>query len=184
MEINPVHVLSGKEREGKPMYKIRPIAATDAEPYLELCRRLDRETSFMLYEPGERTTTIAEQRKQIESILKTDNQMIFVAESDHQLVGHLQAYGGRLRRNRHTVYLVIGVLQAYAGQGIGTALFQTMEEWARSVGAHRLELTVMTHNGTAIALYRKMGFEVEGIARETLFVDGRYVDEYWMAKLL
>lgn len=129
-------------------------------------------------------TMLDEQRKQIESMLKTENQMLFVAESDHQLVGHLQAFGGRLRRNRKTLYLVVGVLQVHAGRGVGTALFQTLEEWARNIGVHRLELTVMTHNAAAVALYRKMGFEVEGTARDTLLVDGRYVDEYLMAKLL
>ena len=166
------------------MYKVRSITLKDAAPYLDLCRRLDQETSFMLYEPGERTTTVDEQRQQIESILKTDNQMIFVTETGYQLVGHLQAIGGRFQRNRRTVYLVVGILQEFSGQGIGTALFRAMEDWAKKIGAHRLELTVMTHNLAAVALYRKMGFEIEGTARDTLLVDGQYVDEYLMAKLI
>ena len=112
------------------MYKVRSITLKDAAPYLDLCRRLDQETSFMLYEPGERTTTVDEQRQQIESILKTDNQMIFVTETGYQLVGHLQAIGGRFQRNRRTVYLVVGILQEFSGQGIGTALFRAMEDWA------------------------------------------------------
>lgn len=163
---------------------IRPIAVEDTVSYLELCRRLDEETSFMLYEPGERATTLERQRDQIASILDTDNEMIFVAHDGENLIGHLSVFGGRRHRNRKTVYLVIGVLQAYTGQGVGTALFQVMEEWVRGIGAHRIELTVMTHNGVAMALYKKMGFEIEGTARETLFVDGRYVDEYFMAKLI
>lgn len=154
------------------MAEIRTITVEDASLYLELCCRLDQETPFMMFEPGERTTTVAEQRKQIASMLLTDNQMIFVAENHGQLVGHLQAFGGRHRRNRNTVYLVVGVLQTYANQGIGTALFQAMEDWAKRNGAHRLELTVMTHNAAAVALYQKLGFEIEGTARDTLLVDG------------
>jgi len=72
------------------MYGVRPIVTKDAASYLELCRRLDQETSFMLYEPGERTTTVDEQRALIDSILQTDNQMIFVSEDGNQLVGRLQ----------------------------------------------------------------------------------------------
>jgi len=80
---------------------------------------------------------------------------------------------------------VIGVLQEYAGQGVvGTGLSRAMEDWAKRVGIHRLELSVMTHNIAAVALYRKMGFEIGGTARDTLFVDGRYVDEYMMPKLI
>jgi RimJ/RimL family protein N-acetyltransferase len=55
---------------------------------------------------------------------------------------------------------------------------------ALDVGLHRLELMVMTHNAAAVALYRKMGFQVEGTHTHALCVDGRYVDEYCMAKLL
>jgi RimJ/RimL family protein N-acetyltransferase len=48
---------------------------------------------------------------------------------------------------------------------------------------HRLELTVMAHNERAAALYQRVGYTVEGRARECLFVDGRMVDELYMAKL-
>ncbi|NMB90388.1 MAG: GNAT family N-acetyltransferase, partial [Chloroflexi bacterium] len=51
-------------------------------------------------------------------------------------------------------------------------------------GIHRLELTVMTHNQRALALYRKMGFEIEGTLRHNMRVDGVYVDEYSLAQLL
>jgi RimJ/RimL family protein N-acetyltransferase len=79
---------------------------------------------------------------------------------------------------------VIGILEQFTGKGIGTQLFQMLEAWARSNDIHRLELTVMTHNERAIALYKKMGFEIEGIKKHSLFVNGEYVDEYYMAKLI
>jgi RimJ/RimL family protein N-acetyltransferase len=42
----------------------------------------------------------------------------------------------------------------------------------------------MAHNERALALYRRLGFEVEGTRRDSVLVDGRYVDELTMAKLL
>lgn len=42
----------------------------------------------------------------------------------------------------------------------------------------------MVHNYAALALYRKMGFQQEGIKRDSLWVEQRYVDEYLMSKLL
>jgi RimJ/RimL family protein N-acetyltransferase len=59
-----------------------------------------------------------------------------------------------------------------------------LEEWANIQNIHRLELTVMTHNIAGIALYKKMGFEIEGIKRDSLLIDGKYVDEFYMSKLL
>jgi RimJ/RimL family protein N-acetyltransferase len=166
------------------MVIIREIREEDAEEFLDLCKKIDAETPFMMLEPGERPATFENQRNEIRDILSRDNQTIFVAEKDGQLTGYLIACGGRYRRNRQTVYIITGVLQSFTSQGIGTRLFEEMERWAKEKGIHRLELTVMVYNEAALALYRKMGFEIEGKKRHSLLINNTYVDEYWMAKLL
>ncbi len=163
---------------------IRTIREDDAERFLNLCKQLDTETEFMLLEPGERTTTLEEQRTQIDLLLRYENHTILVAEQDNQLVGYLEASGGTFTRSRHTAYIVVGILQAFTGQGIGTLLFQRLEEWAKLRHMHRLELTVMVPNTRGIALYKKQGFVIEGIRREALLINGHYIDEYYMSKLL
>ena len=163
---------------------IRTIHPGDAEQLLRLRLQLDEETQFMLLEPGERNINLEEQREQIAYVLAQENQMIFVAEHDGQLVGYLGAVGGHFKRNRHSVEIVIGILQAFTGQGVGTRLFETMEAWVRQKHFHRLELSVMMHNKAAVALYKKRGFEIEGTKRHSLVINGQYVDEYYMAKLL
>ncbi len=163
---------------------IRTIRPDDADQLVHLKLQLDDETQFMMFEPGERTLTVEGQRKQIERILAHDNQTILVVEHEGQLVGYLSAIGGGYKRSRHSAYIVVGILQAFAHQGIGTQLFIAMEEWARQHHLHRLELTVMAHNQAALALYKKRGFEMEGVRNDAIFVNGQYVDEYAMAKLL
>src|SRR5262245_59526991 len=163
---------------------IREIKADDAENLLSLCRQLDEESRFMMLEPGERTTTVEEQRQRILDVLSTDHQVIFVAEEDRSLVGYLAAMGGRYTRNRHQAYIVVGLLERFTSKGIGTAFFEKLENWAREHHIHRLELTVMVHNLRGVGLYKKMGFEIEGIKRASLLVDGAYVDEYYMGKLI
>jgi RimJ/RimL family protein N-acetyltransferase len=49
---------------------------------------------------------------------------------------------------------------------------------------HRLELTVVTENQAGLQLYKKMGFEIEGTKRQSLYIDGKFVDEYYMSKLV
>lgn len=163
---------------------IRTIRPDDAEQFLNLCTKLDEETQFMMLEPGERTTTVLEQQDYIERLLLRGNNTIIVAEYDGRLVGYLSAFGGEFNRNKHSVHLVIGILQAFTGCGIGSQMFVALEQWARQHSIHRLELTVMTHNEAGIALYRKRGFEVEGTKKQSLLVNGQYVDEYYMAKFL
>lgn len=166
------------------MLTIRAIEGSDAEEFLALSKRLDEETAFRLLEAGERHTTVEEQREIIRRFQSTENDALLVAEWDDRLVGYIAGVGGRYRRNRRSVQVIVAVLQAFAGRGIGTRLFEELEEWAGEQGVHRLELTVMVHNERAIGLYQKMGFEIEGRKKESLLVSGRYVDEYCMAKLL
>ena len=163
---------------------IRTIRPDDAEQFLNLCKKLDQETRFMMLEPGERTTTVEEQRDQIRRLLLQENSTIFVAEHDGQLVGYLGAFGGQFRRIRHSVHIVIGILQDFTGQGIGGQLFAALEEWAHQKSITRLELTVMTHNQAGLALYKKRGFTIEGTKKHSLLIKGQYIDEYYMAKLL
>ncbi len=166
------------------MTLIREIQEIDAGSFLALCKQLDEENKFMLLEPGERTTTLEEQEKRIRDILSKDNQTIFVAEEQGSLLGYLASLGGSYARNRHEVYIVVGILEAFTSRGIGTTLFEKLDAWAREHRIHRLELSVMTHNTRGVGLYRKMGFEIEGTKRDSLFVDGEYVDEYYMGKIL
>jgi RimJ/RimL family protein N-acetyltransferase len=166
------------------MITIRRITIEDAEAYLNLRTQLDYETKFMMLEPGERQITIEQERERLKSLLATDNAMVFLAESDGNPIGFLWANGGMFRRNHHNVHIVIGIRAAYTKQGIGTRLFQACEAWARELGLHRLELTVMTHHQLGIALYKKMGFQIEGTALDALRVDGAYVNLHYMSKVL
>ncbi|MED4968325.1 GNAT family N-acetyltransferase [Parageobacillus toebii] len=163
---------------------VRHATVDDAEELAHLILQVEKEAEFMLFEAGERTLTPDLQRSQIEAMQNEENSTILVAEADGKLVGYLVARGGRARRNKHTVYIVIGVLASYRGKGIGTMLFAELERWARTKGIHRLELTVVVNNQRAVSLYRKMGFEREGIKRHSLLIHGQYIDEYYMAKLL
>lgn len=156
----------------------------DAEAFLLLQKKLDEETSYMLLEPGERNTEVAGILKRIQDVMAQENRTIRVVEVNGELVGYIELVGGNVHRNRHTAYIVVGIRSNNRGMGLGTQLFTKGEAWARCHGIHRLELTVMVHNHAAIALYKKMGFHIEGTKRHSLKVDGQYVDEYYMAKLL
>lgn len=163
--------------------KIRSAQPGDSEQLLKLLKQLDTETRFMLYEPGERTST----SKDMEDIIRQStlsNSLFLLLETEGKLAGFLSASRGKTKRIQHSAYLVIGILKDYRGQGYGKELFFAMEEWAKESQITRLELTVMTHNQQALHLYERMGFQIEGRKERSLIVDGNSVDEYCMAKLL
>jgi RimJ/RimL family protein N-acetyltransferase len=164
--------------------QIREIRIGDEEQFTALIQEVENHSEYMLYEPGERKATVESQRKMIDAMVREENSTMLVAEDEGELVGYLVARGGFANRTKHTLYLVIGISKEYRGQGIGKILFTEIEKWAIEHQVHRLELTVAAENEAGIGLYQKMGFEIEGRKRDSLYIDGRYVDEYYMAKLL
>lgn len=163
--------------------QIRTVTPEDSDCLIKMLKQLDTETSFMMYEPGERTSTADDMKGRIEHWEKSGS-LFLLLENEGELVGFISALRGEPRRIRHSAYLVIGILNDYRGNGYGAMLFQKMEQWARENGITRLELTVMTENEPARHLYEKMGFIIEGKKERSMIVDGRAVDEYYMGKLL
>lgn len=158
---------------------IREIGKSEARAYFECLKKIDQETKFMMFEPDERQYD----ENLIASYLSNKDDLFLGAFNEHEIVGFLAAKRGNFRRIRHSAYIVIGIRQAFQRQGIGSKLFDKLDEWARKNQLKRLELTVEVSNTPAINLYEKQGFSIEGIKRKTMLVDGEFVDEYMMAKL-
>jgi len=163
---------------------VREVKTSDAENLGVLIQQVDGSAQYMLWEEGERNLQPENQQKMIESLKNKDNSTILVAEDGNRLVGYLLVIGGSARRNRHSCYIVIGILKEYRGKGVGSQLFNELERWASKHKLRRIELTVVTRNKAGLSLYKKMGFEIEGTKRDALFIDGQYLDEYYMSKLL
>jgi len=107
-----------------------------------------------------------------------------VAERGGEVIGSagLHAAGKALRR-RHVMAMGISVVKEAQGQGVGSALMAALCDYAdRWLGTLRIELTVYTDNETALKLYRKFGFEIEGTMRGYAMRDGQFVDAYAMAR--
>jgi ribosomal protein S18 acetylase RimI-like enzyme len=137
----------------------------DAGALLALKRVLERETSFMLLEPDERTTTEPEAAEELRSTAARPNSVVFVADSGRAR-GYVEPNGGAFQRNLKTAYVVIGVRRSHAAGGIGRQLLSELERWAPAAGLLRLELTVMTSSERAVGLYRKLGYRAEGTRQQ------------------
>jgi RimJ/RimL family protein N-acetyltransferase len=83
----------------------------------------------------------------------------------------------------HSGVLGMGLLPEFRRKGIGKELIQRTLAAAREFGFHRVELTVREDNANAIALYKKVGFEMEGLQRDAFLVDGVYENLIMMAVL-
>ena len=162
---------------------IRLATPLDANEILTVMN--DAENSgFMLANPGERKLKPESVKNFIENVNSTTKSGFFVAEERGVLLGYLIVRGENMERTTHRASIVIGVHSKSRGKGVGSALFNHIFNWAKQNELHRLELTVIESNQHAIGLYKKMGFEVEGIRKNALYIDGKYVNEIYMGKIL
>ncbi|QYX79940.1 GNAT family N-acetyltransferase [Streptomyces akebiae] len=69
-------------------------------------------------------------------------------------------------------------------KGLGTeAVRLTVGHAFEGLGLHRVSLYVFTHNPRARRAYEKVGFVAEGVERQTLWQDGRWIDAVRMSVL-
>jgi len=165
------------------MPTVRVATESDAASLIELRHKLFAETSFMLWEPAEFTHTAEHERKRIAHLNSHPNSLVLLAEEGANVVGLLSAVGGERNRLRHSAVLALGVARSHWGQGVASAMVGEAVAWSARIGLKRLELTVHTTNLAALSVYLRCGFQVEGVRRSSLFVDGKYVDEYLMSLL-
>jgi RimJ/RimL family protein N-acetyltransferase len=105
----------------------------------------------------------------------------WVLEDDGRVVGHTAV----AERVPGVLALGMAILPESRGRGGGRMLLERIEEHAREVGAHKIELEVWPDNGRAIALYARAGFEVEGLRRDHYRRrDGSLRSSLIMARLL
>ncbi|PCS11962.1 acetyltransferase [Lactococcus raffinolactis] len=164
----------------------RKLQTNEAQLFWNMMNELDHETKFMMYEPGERENTASE-IKEIEVLIqsaKDNKNYLFIAEVNHQIIGYILALRGTPNRVKHTAYIVTGIKKDYRGKGIGKTFFTSLDNWAKGNGIKRLELTVIRTNLVAKRLYEQKGFVVEGTKKNAMMIDGDFVDEFYMAKLL
>lgn len=159
----------------------RPIKLEDCEDINEI-RRMDNVKESILGIISERV----QQSKAFIESLESNNHLL-VAEVEEngvkKVVGVVGLNISSNPRTRHTASLGIMVHKDYQGTGIGnklmTEILDLADNWLMLI---RIELGVFTDNEKAIKMYKKFGFEIEGTRKYAAVKNGKYADEYIMAR--
>lgn len=162
---------------------IRRLTGSDFEAARDFLRVFSKETIFTNHYPGQPDI---ERDKSVAAYENKDNLFLGAFLPDGRLIGMTSFQKPKPKNPWASENAGFGlcVLKEFYNQGLGTALMHQLEEGARQQRVHRLFGTVRTENYHAIHLYLKCGFVIEGITKETAFIDGRWYDEYYISKLL
>jgi len=138
---------------------IRPATEDDVPAMVDLHARVAAEGLWIGTEAPvdtDRSTRL------ISESIQSEDHLRLVAIDGGRVVGNLSLNPSAAG----VVYLGMNIDAEYRAQGVGTAMMLAAIDWARSKpGVHKMELEVWPHNGAGLALYRKVGFEVEGRRR-------------------
>lgn len=123
-----------------------------------------------------------EEERAFISAAATAGATIFLASHGDTVVGLLDLWPGKGPHDRHVWQFGMSVASAYRRQGIGRRLaVEAIERCRSQPNACRVEIEVVPWNAPAIALYKSLGFVVEGTKAKAINLRGRPEDLLLMA---
>ncbi len=167
-------------------FTIRETQPEDAAAMIQLALAILNSTEYSLTSPDEFQYTEEEEIKLVETYQKEPGYIYLLAEQDGQLIGMINFWNGKKRKNKHSGEFAMGVHPDFRNLGVGTHLLETLIGWAeKNELISKVNLGVFFTNSDAIHLYKNLGFREEGRKRKEIRTDdGEYVDLVLMCKFV
>jgi len=169
------------ELKNHKLVTIRQAEISDAEKLLSCIKDYIPHSAYIPKLEQEITLTIEQEKEWINTFLMNDNSLLLVAEYNNKIIGNIDLTGSRRKIMEHTAVKGMGMLKEWRNSGLGTALLKLAIQWAKqNPGLELIWLQVYTENELGLNLYRKMGFEENGIMKKFFKKDNRYFDNLTM----
>lgn len=160
---------------------IRQANSDDAEKLLNCIKTYVPQSDYIPKLEQEIKLTIEQANEWINSFLTNENSVLLIAEYENEIIGNIDLTGSRRKIMEHTAVIGMGMLKEWRNSGLGTALLKLAIEWAKENPIlELLWLQVYTDNKLGLGLYRKMGFEENGIMKNFFKQDEKYFDNLTM----
>ena len=157
----------------------------EAEKIVAFYNRMGGESTFLSFVEDEYPLSVKEEEDYIRSLEGNANNVMFLALDGNEIVGLSTITSTHKIKSRHEGELGIVVAKKYHGQGIGTKLIRMAIDWCKGNDVTtRIHLDVSADNLTAISIYLKLGFIMEGCLKNQTLIDGIYYDTYVMGLML
>lgn len=168
---------------------VRSALVDDAPRLLSFVPETFASTDLVLTQADEWKMTEAQERAFLQECFDTPGSLALVAEVDasktsgHGFAGMLTLKQGHRRRAEHTTYLGMMVGEAWRGMGVGDALMQCAVAFGKATPVlRRITLEVAAVNAAGLGLYKKHGFEIEGVRKgQFQRKPGVFEDDFVMA---
>lgn len=162
---------------------VRVATVQDAKAILGLCRRVMKESPFVIGQEAEEMS-VEQQKSNILNYAQSPNSLLVVAEVDMQLVGMANLTVLPSSKQAHVAEIGVMLIKEYFGYGIATLMMEMLLEFATHTSLKVLTLEVVEQNTKAIRLYERFGFKCVGKLSKRLRYDFKDYDTLIMEKVL
>lgn len=163
---------------------LRPARPEDSCSIIDTVRSNANERSYVLMEHYGKD---AESERKYISGLDENRNLLMVAADGPDIIGclaALQADDGRRAETAHILHVGLHLREAVRGLGIGSHLLAYAIAWAGEKGFKRMEANIFTNNKHSLGLFRKSGFDEEGVRKGRIQVGRELIDEVLMGRML
>ena len=160
-----------------PAVTLRPMALGDVDGFRACIHAVMAERAYLAFlEPF----PLEQSAMFVAANIARGNPQI-VADDAGRIVGWCDIRRETIPVYTHEGLLGMGVSADYRGRGLGERLIRAALAAAEEAGFERISLSVYARNTRAVALYRKVGFVLEGTRVRGKKLDGEYDDVHMMA---
>lgn len=164
---------------------LRNAQECDAKEIIEFYNIVGGETTFLSFGEGEYKMSVDQEKSAIKSISKSDNNTMILGTIDDKIIALGSITSNQKKKGKHVGILGIVIKKEYCNLGLGKIMMDELINWCKSNGiTSKISLVVRKDNPRAIELYKKCGFEVEGILKNEAYIDGEFFDLVAMALMI
>src|SRR5947209_1299048 len=158
---------------------LRPLASTD----LRRCVKWFSDPQIIRFLGRDAPVTLAEEERWFRDYERRTDEQIFAIEVEGQHVGNLGLHKIDRVHRKAEVGIVIGE-PSFWSHGYGTEAMRVVLRYGFDVlGLNKISLDVLEYNTRALRTYERLGFQREGVHREDIYKDGRFVNVIRMSIL-
>lgn len=173
-----------KTKNNKEVVLRLPIES-DADNIIKFYNIVADETTYLSFGKDEYTVSTEAQKNMIKSANESNNNTMILATIENEIIGIGTISSNQKKKGKHVGILGIVIKKEHCDLGIGKLMMDYLIDWCKSNGiTTKISLSVRKDNERGIALYKKCGFEIEGILKNETYIDGEFFDIVVMGLIL
>ncbi len=159
---------------------VRELDKNDAKDVLKYLKKVGGETDFLTFGKDGLPYTVDQEKVVLKNIQNAERDFMMGGLIGGNLVsiGNISSFSKE--RLKYKGELGISVLKKYWGVGVGSIMMEYLINLCKTKNFRKINLIVYENNKRAINLYKKFGFEIEGLLSRDVYINSIFYSSYQM----